>query len=74
MPKENLVIRTSRGNIRVVLRGNSLNSPIEASSSSSPLLRESSHSQRRKKDNNKRGLAKANKQTNISHEGGVLKA
>ena len=34
MPKENLVIRTSLGNKRVVLRGNISNSPTEASSSS----------------------------------------
>jgi len=70
MPKENLIIRTSLGNKRVVLRGNSSNSLTEASSSSSPSLRESPQSQRRKKENNKRGLAKANKQISISLEGG----
>jgi len=74
VPIENLVIRTSLGNKRVVLRGNSSNSLTEASSSRGPPPRASSQSQVRKKDNNKRGLAKANKQMNIFHEGGILKA
>jgi len=55
------------------LRGNSSNSPTDASSSSGQPPRASSQSQTRKKDNKKRGLAKANKQINIFHEGGVLK-
>jgi len=74
VPTENLVIRTSLSNKRVVLRGNSSNSPIKASSLDGPPLRESSQSQKRSKKNNTRGLAKTNKQINISHEGGVLKA
>jgi len=69
-----LVIRTSLGNKRVVLKGNSSNSPTQVSSSSGPPPIESSQSQRRTKDNNKKGLVEANKQINISHEGGVLKA
>jgi len=71
MPKENLVIRTSLGNKRVVLRGNPSNSPIEASSSNRPPPRGLSQSQKRKKA---KGFNEVNKQINISHEGGALKA
>ena len=73
MPKEKLVIRTSLGNKRVVLRENTSNYPIEASSSRPPPGGVS-QSRRRKKGNTKRGFDEANKQINISHEGGVLKA
>jgi len=61
VPKENLIIRTSLDNNRVVLRGNSSNSLIEVSSLSGPSPRESSLSQKRKKDNNERGLKPTNK-------------
>lgn len=74
MPKENLVIRTSLGNKRVVLRGNTSNFSIEASSSNRPPPGGLSQSRRRKKANNKKGFDEANEQVNISHEGGALKA
>ena len=74
MPKEKLDIRTSLGNKRAILSGNSSNSLIEASSLNGPPPREVAQSQRRKKNNNKRGLTEANEQINIPHEGGVLKA
>jgi len=74
MPKEKLVIRTSLGNKRVVLRENTSNYPVEASSSNVPPPGGVSQSRRRKKGNNKRGFDEANKQINISHESGVLKA
>jgi len=74
MPKENLIIRTSLSNKRVVLRGNSSNFMTEVSFSSSPPPRELSQSQKRWKNNNTKALAEANKQINISHEGRVLKA
>jgi len=47
VPIENLIIRTSLDKKSVVLRGNSSNSPTEASSSSGLPPRESSQSQRR---------------------------
>jgi len=74
MPSKNLVIRTSLSNKRVDLRENPSNPLIEASSLSGLTLRGSSPSQNRKKKNCKRRLVEANKQVNISHESGVLKA
>jgi len=47
MPKENLVIRTSLCNKRLVLRGSSSNPLIEASTSGAPPSGEPSPSQRR---------------------------
>jgi len=61
VPKENLIIRTSLSNKIVVLRGNSSNSPIEASSLTGPPIKGSSQSQKRSKKNNRRGLAEVNK-------------
>jgi len=48
MPKENLVIRTSLGNKRVVLRGSSLNPMIGASTSGTPPSGGPSSSQSRR--------------------------
>jgi len=73
MPKENMIMRTSLSNKRAMLRGYSSNPPIEASSSSNPHPRGSLASQRRMKKENKRRLAEANKQLNVSHEDGVIK-
>jgi len=74
MPKVDLVIRTSLGNKRVVLRGNSSNPPTEQSSLNSLPQRGSSLSHRKMKKNYKRRLTEVNKQLKISHEDGVLKA
>jgi len=73
MPKENLVIRTSLGNKRVVLRGSSLTSSTDTPFSSTLPPRGSSSPKRRQKKGNKRRFAKTDKQIKISHEGGVLK-
>jgi len=73
MPKENLVIRTSLGNKRVVLRGSSLASSTDAPFSSTPPPGESSSPKRRQKKGNKRRFAETDKQIKKSHEGGVLK-
>jgi len=69
MPIENLVIRTSVGNKRVVLRGNSSNPLMEAPSLGAPSPGGPSPFQRRWKKDNKRRFVEANKQINISHEG-----
>jgi len=73
MPKENLVIRTSLGNKRVVLRGSSLTSSTDAPFSSTLPSGGSSSLKRRQKKGNKRRFAETNKQIKISHEGGILK-
>ena len=70
VPKENLVIRTSLGNKRMVLMKNLSNPLTEASSSSGSPPGGLSQSRRRKKGDNRRGFDEANKQINISHEGG----
>ena len=70
--KENLAIKTSLGNKRVVLRENLSNPLTGASSSSGSPLGGPSSSKRSK--NNKRGLAKENQKLNISLESGILKA
>jgi len=72
VPKENLVISTSLGNNRVVLREN-LSNPLTGASSlrSSPL--EGPSSSKRSKLN-KGGLAKDNQKLSISLESGALKA
>jgi len=57
----------------VVLIGNSSNPLTEASSSGALSPGRPSSSQRRWKKENKRRFTEANKQINISHEGGVLK-
>ena len=72
IPKENLVIRTSLGNKRVVLRENLSKPLIGASSSSGSSPGGPSSSKWSKK--NKRGLAKENQKLNISFKSGVLKA
>jgi len=72
VPKENLVIRTSLRNKRVLLRENPSNPLTGASSSSGSPLGGPSSSKRSKK--NKRGLAKENQKINISLESGVLMA
>jgi len=65
VPKENLVIRTSLGNKRVVFMEN-LSSPLTgASSSNGSPPGGVSQSRRGKKGNNKRGFDEANKQINI---------
>jgi len=73
MPKENLVIRTSLGNKRVVLRGSSSASLIEAPFSSTLPPRGLSSPKRRQKKDNKRRFAETHKQIKISYESGVLK-
>ena len=72
VPKENLVIRTSLRNKRVVLRENLSNPLTGASSSSGSPPGGPSSSKRSNK--NKGGLAKENQKLNISLESGVLKA
>jgi len=73
MPKENLVIRTSLGNKRAVLRGSSSASLTYAPFSSTLPPGGSSSLKRRQKKGNKRRFAETDKQIKISHEGGVLK-
>jgi len=73
MPKENLVIRTSLGNKRVVLRGSSSASSTDATFSNTLPLGGSSSPKRRQKKGNKRRFAETDKQIKISHEVGVLK-
>jgi len=73
MPKENLVIRTSLGNKRVVLRGSSSTSSTDALFSSTIPLGGSSSPKRRQKKGNKRRFAETNKQIKIAHDGGVSK-
>jgi len=73
MPKENLVMRTSLGNKRVVLRGSFSASSTDAPFSSSLPLGGSSSLKRRQKKGNKRRFAEIDKQIKISHEVGVLK-
>ena len=72
MLKENVVIRTSLGNNRMMSREISLNALTKASTSSAPPLGGPSPSQKRWKKGNKRRFVETNKQINISHEGGVL--
>ena len=73
MPKENLVIRTSLGNKRMVLKGSSSTFLTDAPSSSALPLIGSSSSKGRQKKGDRRRFVETNKQINISHEAGVLK-
>jgi len=73
MPKENLVIRTTLGNKRVVLRGSSSNPLIGASSSCAPPSGGPSSSQSRQGKGNERRFIVTDEQVNISYEDGVLK-
>jgi len=58
MPKENSMIRTSLSNERVVVRGNSSNLLVEASSTSSPLSRLSPSSQSERRTTTRGALSK----------------
>jgi len=73
MPKENLVIRTSLSNKRVVLRGSSSTSSTDAPFSSTLPPGGSSSSERRQNKGNKRRFVETSKQIKISHESRVLK-
>jgi len=73
MPKENLVIRTSLRNKRMVLRGSSSTSSTDTPFSSTLPPGGSSSLKRRWKKGNKRRFAETDKQIKISHAGGVLK-
>jgi len=73
MPKENLVIRTSLGNKRVVVRGSSSASWTDAAFSSTLPPRGSSSPKRRRNKGNKRRFLETHKKIKISHESGVLK-
>ena len=73
MPIENLVIRTSLGNKRVVLKGSSSNPLTEASTSGTPPSGGPSSSQSRQGKGNKKRFVIIDEQVSISHQGEVLK-
>jgi len=73
MSKENLVIRTSLSNKRVVLRGSSSNPLIGASTSGAPSSGGPSSCQSRQGKGNKRQFVVTEELVNVTHEGGVLK-
>ena len=73
IPKQNLIIRTSVSNKRVVLRGSSSKSPNRSVTSDAPPSGGPSSSQSRWGKGNKRRFIVTDEQVSISHEGRVLK-